>query len=304
MSTRTEQPYKCPRCNYESVVKQNMKYHLNRKRVCPKVNDVELTPEIKESILINRIYHIPKQEKITNITNNNQTIQILNMSPDVKIEKLMSHLNKEIPNLQDSKYFRRMRNSLITHKERLNEDCRSMDDLFKEIMEFLEDSLQNDEFYNCFIASNIFHVYDDDEWQKRTIPKGMKHFIKIMKTMIFDAYEVCLIRQLSNWRIRQKAKDALKEYYSFICSFDNIPTFLEERNNDNKLLYNKNEPQYDNENYSSFVILDELQILWNNIERDMKCYKKNQNTNQLKQIIKNHSDETFKKLDEKVYSVQ
>lgn len=53
-------PYTCPRCNYNSDRRCDMVYHLfTAKRICPGVvRDMELTEEIKNSIIRNRIYHV------------------------------------------------------------------------------------------------------------------------------------------------------------------------------------------------------------------------------------------------------
>lgn len=314
----TKVDYTCARCTYTCSLKKHIIQHFNRKSMCPKVNDIVLTDEIKEAILRDRVYHVSKSTKITkvtnitnnNITNNNNNTQnnnILNynqMEPEEKIEKLYERFKREIPNLTENFYFKRMRTSLVTHKDRKDCDdneCRTIEDLFKEIHDFLTSFLtdeDNKNIYNCFIKSNMFHIYECDEWDKRTVPKGLKQFVKHMKTLIFDAYEVCLIRQTLNWKIRMDAKKALKEYYSFIISFDNLPTFKETRNNDNKLLYNKNDHEYDNDNYSSLEIIDQLNDIWMEVEKTMKDYKKNKNATQLKQIITNHSEKTMKNLDD------
>lgn len=71
-------PYTCPRCGYNSRKKYNMYIHLtNLKKPCPATEqDIEITQEVKECILINRIYHAPQQpqQTIYNYINNNQQI--------------------------------------------------------------------------------------------------------------------------------------------------------------------------------------------------------------------------------------
>ncbi len=54
-------PYTCCRCGYKIKHKSCMIKHLyKRNKDCPgTVNDIELTDEIKEKILLNRIYKIP-----------------------------------------------------------------------------------------------------------------------------------------------------------------------------------------------------------------------------------------------------
>jgi hypothetical protein len=53
--------YECPRCKYSTDRKDHMVRHLNRTKICPSVKgDIELTNEVKEIVLLKRIYHPPK----------------------------------------------------------------------------------------------------------------------------------------------------------------------------------------------------------------------------------------------------
>jgi hypothetical protein len=51
--------YQCPRCGYETHQRGHMNSHFyNTKKSCPAIkNPIDLTDEIKEYILDNRIYH-------------------------------------------------------------------------------------------------------------------------------------------------------------------------------------------------------------------------------------------------------
>ena len=310
-------PYTCCKCDYQTNHRGSMINHFKRKKPCPNINNIELTDAIKQTILDCRMYHVTQpmiQERPTIINNNNNTINNVNvyniitkMDPDRKIDLLMEQMNKDMPNLQDIPYFKRMRHHMLIHKDKpdaMLSSCRHIDDLFKEIIDFLQ-SFFDDEtniVYNCFIKSNLFHLYDGDMWDKRTIPNGMNVFIKTMKQMIFDAYELCLIRQMMHWKKRKEAKDYLRSYYAFISSFDNKPIILEGHNNDNKLLYNEDEIEYDNSNYSCYDIHDEMLTLWTHVEKDMKEYKKISNKQTLKQIVTHHSDKTIRCLDTSISS--
>ncbi len=57
--------YDCPRCGFDTALKGGMNKHLMlKKRKCPALrNDIELTDDIKQYILQNRIYKIPKKRK-------------------------------------------------------------------------------------------------------------------------------------------------------------------------------------------------------------------------------------------------
>jgi hypothetical protein len=56
--------FTCYRCGHQTKGKNDMRKHLyNRKNDCPAlslVNDIELTNNIKEYILKNKVYHVPK----------------------------------------------------------------------------------------------------------------------------------------------------------------------------------------------------------------------------------------------------
>jgi hypothetical protein len=58
-------PYTCIRCGYTTDRKSSMKEHLFKKiKSCPAIeNNIDLTDDIKNYILINRFYKIPKEEK-------------------------------------------------------------------------------------------------------------------------------------------------------------------------------------------------------------------------------------------------
>ena len=58
-------PYTCIRCGYKVKHKSCMiKHFYSRQKICPAIaNEIELTNELKEYILNNRIYKIPKEKK-------------------------------------------------------------------------------------------------------------------------------------------------------------------------------------------------------------------------------------------------
>ena len=59
--------YECIRCGYSTDLKQSMNLHLyKKKKPCQTiVNNIELTDEIKEYILNNRVYKIPEPDEVT-----------------------------------------------------------------------------------------------------------------------------------------------------------------------------------------------------------------------------------------------
>ena len=132
--------------------------------------------------------------------------------------------------------------------------------------------------------SNVFKIYDH---------KYNKNYaLKISKSS--EKYNSSIQHEIDILNICKNIY--LKEYYEFIQCFDIKATFLEERRNDNLLLYNKNEIEYDNEEYSGYIYIEQLEKLWTETTFANKDYKKQKITSQVKQIVSYHSDETFKAL--------
>ena len=153
--------YCCIRCGYETDLKSNMYRHLFLKKTsCPQLkNLIELTDEIKQHIMDNRIYIIPKVEKptkiINNITNNNKMINyIINMDTIEKLEKYTNYNQLEILDFDDTlnKKFNKRADKFITNYNYNN----MTDDTTKLIEDVKEMSINtsiND--FNIFYDSKI-----------------------------------------------------------------------------------------------------------------------------------------------------
>ena len=51
--------YMCPKCEYTSNRRSIMRRHLYKKHTCENICNLELTDEIRECVLRDRIYHKP-----------------------------------------------------------------------------------------------------------------------------------------------------------------------------------------------------------------------------------------------------
>ena len=85
--------YLCIRCGFNTKIKNDIRRHFyNLKKICPATkNNVELSNEIKEYILNNRIYIIPKQELQIQRSPNKICNDLLIIKNDI------SKLNKDLP---------------------------------------------------------------------------------------------------------------------------------------------------------------------------------------------------------------
>lgn len=96
------QPYVCPRCYLSTRIKAHMVRHFSRKSPCACKNEIhlQLSEEIKNIVLRDRIYHIPK-EQINTVVNNN----IMNnyfSGPLDKIRALTEYRNTKMLTLDES----------------------------------------------------------------------------------------------------------------------------------------------------------------------------------------------------------
>lgn len=69
--------YTCFRCNYTTKEKFKMKRHFERTTKCPALNitrNIELTDEIKNYILENRVYQLPNKKVVLNKLSKNKNV--------------------------------------------------------------------------------------------------------------------------------------------------------------------------------------------------------------------------------------
>lgn len=125
-------PYLCPRCGYSTEAKACMRKHLygNKKQCSAKVNEVQLTDEVKGTILNNRVYRIPKkrgrppkekshQTDINDYIDQNHVKVHEDECNEGSIDQL-TLLQLEISRLKNEN--RRLRIELINYKARRTED--------------------------------------------------------------------------------------------------------------------------------------------------------------------------------------
>ncbi len=243
-------PYTCPRCNYHTKDKFNMRNHLyKRKKQCPgSKNDILLTDEIKEKILENRIYKIPKKENIQNpqtiynqtIINNNTMNNYINKLDTMdKLNKITEHKKIELMGLEFS-----IEDKYIREIKRLEKDVYKYGFTLKE-ENFLNivDTITNvaDNFEHCNV------LYDTDlnklklykgKWESFLLDIGVKELIQLIQDSYLYQYELYLLKKIYgqtgfiNYREIARYKESLEEYFRFIGIFDVKPYCYEKMNCD------------------------------------------------------------------------
>lgn len=276
--------YICPRCGYKTDRKSSMVHHLNNlKKLCPAVvKDIELTEDIKDAVLNNRVYHIPKPPKAPEtvinqtINNYNQLNSLIqNMDPIKKLEKYNKFMNLEHVNFQDH-----------------------VEDVLKAKINGLEDGTLKDYALDargilstvdevtrttCIERMNVFHnatldklcVFDYGEWMTWFTDLGVDEILEKTKTNFFDYYECYLLRKLVDterpFPERSQVREYLQEYYTFIASF-NIDPFVRSKNN-HRILYNVDDDRHfedvDARDISAHSIADEYYPFYKGIKEEL-----------------------------------
>jgi hypothetical protein len=300
--------YSCTRCGYETKKKHRMHDHLyKRKKTCQGiVNDIVLTDEIKEKIIENRRYNLPKTIKETKTPiqiYNNQYNQynILNnlissINTEEKLEKYTKFTETEITGIEfdiNDKYdnkIKRLEGNRYKYGMHLKEN-----DIL-EIVDNISKVSDNFEDFNVLYDADMNKVkLFSRSWSPYLIDTGIKKLIEIIQDSYLYAYEMYLIKKIYDGKIineieRNKYKISLEEYYKFMNIFDIQPYCVDKTDND--IIENGSE---------DYIIQDKIYKIYN----EMKISKSE--INKLKKtvtdIIKNNSKYNVQELNKKVISL-
>ena len=232
MARHKKEPYTCPRCGYTSEQRSHMNKHLYQvKKPCPGSKaTIELTDTIKQHILDNRVYHIPKQpkQKIINQTINNYNTMnnfINNIDVIEKLTKYMEHKNQELISFDDaidSRFSARVQQLDHTsdhseHVELVKEDLLKVIDAVSNICTQLPKMESFNMLYDA--KMNRLKFYDNGEWTEQLILSGIQFMLKAIQDSYLEQYEFYLIRKIiadPSMMVRQRCRNLLEEYYKFI----------------------------------------------------------------------------------------
>lgn len=299
-------PYKCIRCGYRTKNKTNIKKHLyERKTQCPASrNKIELTNEVKEEIMINRVYHIPKEKKEIKPTTINQQFNNYNILNNIvssidtieKLDKYTKFTETRITGIEfdvNDKYdnkIKRLEGNRYKYGMHLKEN-----DIL-DIVDNISKVSDNFEDFNVLYDADMNKVkLYSRSWSPLLVDAGVKKLIEIIQDSYLYAYEMYLLRKIHDGKIineheRNKYKISLEEYYKFMNIFDIEPYCVDKTDDD--IIGNGSE---------DFTIQDKVHKLYN----EMKISKSE--SNKLKKtvtdIIKNNSKYNIKELNKKVLNL-
>lgn len=226
-----KQPYCCPRCGFETLRKDDMRRHLSRKHSCPACKQqIDITEDIKQCVLDNRVYikpEAPKAPSITQIINNYNTINnvVAKMDPLEKLMNVLQYKNIEAIDFKSS-----VEQALQPKLIELEAHSDTTLDQ-KDIMSIIDTltSFTNVECMNMVYddVPDKLKIFHSGEWKPYIMDIGVEMIISTLKTIYLDRYELYLIQKYHKSRDifeKQCIKERVQDYYKFIACFDLSPT--------------------------------------------------------------------------------
>lgn len=210
-----------------------MRRHLyGRKKTCPmSANPIQLTNEIRDYILENRVYHIPTTPTLHQTINNYNTVNnvISGMELQDKIMQYMDYTKSRT----DSTYHsieKKLERRAITWKEnRRPHMCLAKDDIMEVIDDVTCITDERLEDMNIVYDSKYdkLKLYDGGLWRNMLVQTGCKIVLQYVQEHMLDMYECYLAKRMhdgdSPMQLKQKYKEALIAYYKFLSCFDIEP---------------------------------------------------------------------------------
>ena len=256
-----------------------MRKHFNNKKPCPSVAyALDLTDEIKEHILINRIFTPPIPDKKQNAASPiNQTINnfhtmnnfVANMDVIEKITRLVSHTklphigyedNIRIKYDDDADYLRNPKNRRVESVAMKPDDLMLIIDSVTKASQGLMDAVEINVLYDN--KAKKIRLFQDGVWDDTIVSIGLKRLIQSIQENYLDEYEQYLIcksrNEQTHFTTKALIKDLIRDYYRFISAFEIYP-FVTDKANNKFRLGSSNE----------FDIEEEFMGIYNKVSNEM-----------------------------------
>jgi hypothetical protein len=313
-------PYSCVRCNYTTKNKKDMRKHLyERKKMCPAPNpdnDIEMTDEIKEKILLNRRYTIPlkiKEDKppttIQNIHyNNTMNNYVKNMDCLDKIKKYINYNDIDLVSIEDdleNKFSARV-NKLEGNKFKFGYDIdeNRLFDIIEEICKIRRGDFKK---LNIVYDDKLkeLNLFKSGSWETVILDRGLREIVSLLQDYFLNYYEKYLIMKIYceiNEQEKMKYREDLERHYKLLGCFD-LPPYIKDKN-DLEILgqyYKENPDSFEDKDEKEKYILEEkwLKLYNNTVDNTKKC-DINKTKKNIIEILKNNTKRNMKELNIKV----
>lgn len=317
MGKHEQPPYVCVKCGFSTRDKNNIRRHFNKKKPCPSIDhEIELTDEIKDYILENRIYNIPvpepKPTQAQIINNYNTMNNFINaIDPLKKIQDYIKHKNIHLIPFDRSVELKYEKTRLKLEKGQ-GVHSMSQDDIFEILDNVTKVESESLEDFNYFYDSGMkkLMMYESGDWKEVFILSGLKMTIRTIQDYLWNAYECYLIKKIrtninGNFLENQKLKEFLQEYYTFLGCMD-VDPYVKDTNN-NKIIFIPDDDEYwvspsatDNDAWS---ISDEYMKVYNKVKDDITIKQRDKMKTNLLDVIKTNSKRNISELNKVIISL-
>lgn len=316
-------PYRCPRCNYVTEDKSRMRKHLyNNIKVCPAThNQIELTHEIKEYVLVNRVYHIKQDVPINNTNNTNN------------INNTINHYNTVMNFVSGIDTMRKLKNYCDYKQITLTPFDQAVQSKYEDTVVKLEKNqghheIRQDELWEaidqvtkikdgCIEDMNIIfdtelqkiRLYESGDWKELLLRSGLRTIVRTIQECLWNAYERYLIRKIENKKLplseRENCRELLSEYYTFLACLDIDPVV--KGSNNNQILFNPDDDKYwepvDPSNIEMHTMVDMYTKMYANANNELTKGEKTRMMNNLVDLVKRNSKRNVRDLNYMVSAI-
>lgn len=255
--------YQCPRCNYQTLKKTNMRKHLyNLKKPCSTTHkDIDLYDEQKERILRDRILKTNEPCVSHIVINNYQQINNLihKMDPIEKISRYNQYKALELIDFED-----KIEEQYCLEVKRLDtgkaKQYRMNKNSFLSVIDTITTIHDIDKFNIIYDeVPNKIKVFSCGEWRSSLLDAGIQDMVSKIESCYLDFYECYLIRKYYDpgFSPHQKVhiKELIEDYYKFISCFDIVP-YVQHKNN-NEILYRSEDPRHHHTLHDDLYTIEE-----------------------------------------------
>jgi hypothetical protein len=315
-------PYTCPRCGYTTRRKDDIRHHLYRnKRMCPgQLDDLELTDEVKECVLSNRVYKVEKVPSVVQTIHNNNTIINYIAGLDV-VEKLMKYVGYNNLRLEDfeskvEKKYRfdveRFQNHLSRHNIELTTThlLDAVDSLSSINTKELDKGQHALESLNLLYdeGAKKIRFFEGNAWEEYREDAGLEKIIQTMADNYLYAYESYLISRLEIEGLlgsdRANLLTCLEEFYVLLCTF-RIQPFVQDKCDSEILLHivEASTEMAHTDDIEAHRLVDKYLHMYSDILTRLKPSQKRELRNNILGIIKRNTEYNKNELNKHIHDL-
>lgn len=276
-----------------------MRRHLyENKKPCASISGIILNDNIKEHVMLYRLY---KQEEHTpNVVNINtiNNIQVNNVLNSIPLQDKLYRFTK-YQDVTTIDYQTKVQELFEDTTNKL-EFCEEYNDIIFELRDddFLDIidktchvNMESFEDFSIFYNSDLDYItlFDNGEWKNLIHKRGIREMIAIIQAAYLNVYEKYLIRRTKytqNLRVRQRCEELLLDYYKFISLFDLDP-YVTGKCDDDIL---------DNGKYDSYMEAEKFYEKYNSLKRSIRVSQQRYLVTSILKIIHKHSKNNVSKL--------